>query len=72
MTYTYDGDGRRATMTVAGQGTVTYGYDVAHRLTSITQSPNTIAMTYDDANRRSTLTLADGSSRPTGTTTLII
>ena len=47
-------------MTVAGQTAVTYGYDNAHRLTSITQGTTTIGMTYDDADRRSTLTLANG------------
>ena len=37
ISYTYDADGRRATMTVTGQPPVTYGYDTAHRLTSITR-----------------------------------
>jgi len=60
ISYTYDADGRRASMSVAGQSAVTYGYDNAHRLTSITQGTTTIGMTYDDANRRSALTFANG------------
>ncbi len=47
-------------MSVAGQSAVTYGYDNAHRLTSITQGTTTIGMTYDDANRRSALTFTNG------------
>jgi len=47
-------------MTVAGQPVVTYGYDNPHQLTSITQGTATIGMSYDAANRRSTLTLANG------------
>ena len=35
ISYTYDLDGRRATMTVSGQNAVTYNYDDAHRLISI-------------------------------------
>lgn len=47
-------------MTVAGQAPVTYGYDNANRLTSITQGASVVAFTYDDADRRSTLTLPNG------------
>jgi YD repeat-containing protein len=43
LSYTYDADGRRATMTVAGQPVVTYAYDDAHRLTSITQGTSVVA-----------------------------
>src|SRR5262249_53564946 len=61
ISYTYDADGRRATMTVAGQPQVTYGHDTAHRLTSITpQGSNPVSFTYDDANRHSTLTYPNG------------
>jgi YD repeat-containing protein len=52
ISYTYDAAGRRATMTVAGQPQVTYGYDDANRLTSITQNSAAVGFTYDDANRR--------------------
>jgi RHS repeat-associated protein len=60
VTYTYDADGRRATMTVAGQSAVSYGYDIAHRLTAITQGAAVVALSYDDADRRSTLTYPNG------------
>jgi RHS repeat-associated protein len=39
---------------------VSYGYDDANRLTSITQGTAVVAFTYDDANRRSTLTYPSG------------
>ncbi len=60
--YTYDLDGRRDTMTVAGAPAITYayGYDDAHRLTSITQGTSVVVMTYDNADRRATLTLPNG------------
>src|SRR5690242_9069812 len=48
------------TMTVAGQPTITYGYDEANRLSSVTQGTSVVAIAYDDANRRSTLTLPNG------------
>jgi YD repeat-containing protein len=47
-------------MTVTGQPTVTYGYDDANRLTSVTQGINVVTITYDEADRRSTLTLPNG------------
>src|SRR5206468_50203 len=47
-------------MTVAGQPPVTYGYDDANRLTSVTQGTSVVTITYDDADRRSTLTLPNG------------
>jgi RHS repeat-associated protein len=64
-------------MTVAGQPTVSYGYDNADRLTSITQGGNVVGFAYDTAGRRSTLTLPntisteyayDTASRLTGLT----
>jgi YD repeat-containing protein len=64
VNYTYDADSRRGTMTVAGQTAVSYAYDNAHRLTSITQGTSVVSLvvslTYDDANRRSTLTYPNG------------
>jgi RHS repeat-associated protein len=47
-------------MTVAGQPTVTYGYDNANRLTSVVQGTSTVTPTYDEVDRRSTLTLPNG------------
>lgn len=40
--YTYDGAGRRATMTVPGQAQVVYTYDDANRLTQITQGASIV------------------------------
>jgi YD repeat-containing protein len=45
-----------ATMTVAGQPQVTYTYDNANRLTTITQSTSTVTIGYDDADRRTSVT----------------
>jgi len=39
---------------------VSYAYDNANRLTSITQGTAVVSFTYDDANRRSTLTYPNG------------
>lgn len=58
--YTYDADGRRASMTVAGQATVTYTYDNAHRLTSISRGFATATFAHDDAGRRTSLTYPNG------------
>jgi len=38
---------------------VTYGYDSADRLTSISQGASGVAIAYDDANRRTSVTLPD-------------
>src|SRR5207302_8150801 len=64
-------------MTVAGQPAVSYTYDNADRLTQITQSTSTTIFSYDDINRRTSLTLPnnvvascgyDNNSRLTGLT----
>ena len=47
-------------MTLAGQPDVTYTYDVADRMTAITQGSSAVGFTYDDAGRQLTLTLPDG------------
>src|SRR5207244_7680216 len=60
MSYTYDSAGRRATMTVFGQSTVSYSYDNANRLTQITQGSSIVRYGYDNANRRTSLTLPNG------------
>jgi YD repeat-containing protein len=39
---------------------VTYTFDDADRLTQLVQGSQTVALAYDDANRRSTLTLPKG------------
>ena len=57
--------GKRTTPTAVarrlpGQPAVSHGYDDAHRLTSVTQGTQVVALTYDDADRRHTLTLPNG------------
>jgi YD repeat-containing protein len=49
-------------MTVAGQPTISYGYDNANRLASITQSSAVVGYAYDTAGRRTALTLPNGVS----------
>ncbi|MGH7962952.1 MAG: DUF6531 domain-containing protein, partial [Candidatus Binatia bacterium] len=59
--YTYDKAGRRKSMvqTITGQ-TLNYHYDNADRLTSLTQGASMVSFGYDDANRRTMLTLPNG------------
>jgi RHS repeat-associated protein len=47
-------------MTVAGQATVFYSFDDADRLQTITQSGAQVRLDYDDADRRTLLTLPNG------------
>jgi RHS repeat-associated protein len=47
-------------MTVAGQPAVNYTYDIADRLTQITQGATTTSFGYDNDNRRTSLTLPNG------------
>jgi RHS repeat-associated protein len=60
LSYTYDADGLRSTMTVVGQPAVYYAYDDTHRITTLTQGTDAVAFTYDEANRRSTVTYPNG------------
>ncbi len=61
--YTYDADGRRATMTVGGQPTLTYLYDDADRLNQIKQGTSVlVTLVYDTADRRTKTTLPNGVS----------
>ena len=57
--YTYDANGRRASMTVAGEPAVNYAYDDAGRLTGISRNvggiPRTYALGYDNAGRRASV-----------------
>ena len=57
---TYDAAARRATFQVAGQTQLGYTFDVADRLTQIAQGATTVGFGYDNANRRTTLTLPNG------------
>jgi RHS repeat-associated protein len=45
-----------------GQTAVTYGFDDANRLTSVTQGANAVGFTYDAASRRTTATLPNSVS----------
>lgn len=47
-------------MTAGSQATVSYAYDAANRLTSITQGSEEVGFSYDAANRRIELTLPNG------------
>jgi RHS repeat-associated protein len=60
ISYTYDTNGRRTGMTVAGQPAITYAYDNADRLMTITQGAAVTTFANDNANRRTSLTLPSG------------
>ncbi len=49
-------------MTVVGQKQVTYTYDNANRLTTITQGTPTVTIAYDDADRRTSVAYPNGNS----------
>jgi RHS repeat-associated protein len=57
---TYDAAARRATFQVAGQTQLGYTFDAADRLTQIAQGATTVGFGYDNANRRTALTLPNG------------
>jgi RHS repeat-associated protein len=71
--YTYDADGRRASMTVAGEPVVNYTYDDAGRLTYLTRVIGSLSRTYnlgyDNGSRRTSLEspLANGTDYVTTT-----
>jgi RHS repeat-associated protein len=72
VSYTYDGSGRRQTMTVGGQTPVCYGYDNVDRLTALmlgscTASP-AVTIQYDGAGRRSYVKLPNNVSETYGYT----
>jgi len=60
INYTYQANGPRQSMTVAGQPAVNYTWDAGDRLTQIGQNGNTVGFQYDNANRRTLLTLPNG------------
>jgi RHS repeat-associated protein len=62
VSYTYDNDGNRSTLSLNGTQFTSYGYDDASRLTSITQGTNVFGFGYDNANRRTSLTYPNGIS----------
>ena len=47
-------------MSVPGQSQTSYAWDNANRLTGITQGTSSVGLVYDNASRRTTLTLPNG------------
>jgi len=75
ISYAFDYAGRRKRMTVAGQPDVNYTFDLANRLTQISQGSANTIISYDQDSRRTSLTLPnnvvttycyDNNSRLTG------
>jgi RHS repeat-associated protein len=60
VAYTYDAAGNRLTVSLDGALFVSYGYDDASRLTTITRGANVFAFAYDDANRRTSMSYPNG------------
>jgi RHS repeat-associated protein len=60
VSYNYDLLGQRTAMTVAGQLVVSYGYDDATRLSTVTQGGITATMAYDGGNRPVSRSLSTG------------
>jgi RHS repeat-associated protein len=56
LSYGYDAASRRTSTIVTGQPAVTYGYNDADQLTSVTRGSTTVSLGYDGAGRLSTLT----------------
>jgi YD repeat-containing protein len=64
VSYTYNGDGTTKTMTVAGQPTVSYGYDAYGRRTSVGGGAGRgVTLSYDDLDRLLTTVLPGGVVR---------
>jgi YD repeat-containing protein len=62
VTYTYNTDSTRATMTVQGATQVTYGYNNAAQLTAVTQGTASVGLSYFSDGRLQTLTLKPAPS----------
>ncbi len=60
VAYTYDNGGNRATISLDGTLFLTYGYDDASRLTTITKGSSVFGLGYDNANRRTSMTYPNG------------
>jgi RHS repeat-associated protein len=60
VAYTYDNGGNRLTVSLDGNLFVTYAYDDATRLTTITRGGNVFGFGYDNANRRTSMTYPNG------------
>ncbi len=68
VNYGYDAAGRRTSMTWPDSFYVTYGYDLANEVTTITDSTSTTLATYsyDDLGRRTGLSRGNGTSTSYG------
>lgn len=62
VVYTHNNAFRRATMTVAGQPHIVYGFDNADRLLTITQGSSQVTIGYDTASHRTSGTYLNGNS----------
>jgi len=60
VAYTYDLGGNRLSLSLDGTVFVTYAYDDASRLTTITRGTNNFTFGYDNANRRTSLGYPNG------------
>ena len=60
VAYTYDDGGNRLSVSLDGQLFVSYAYDDASRLTTITRGANVFGFSYDNANRRTQMTYPNG------------
>jgi RHS repeat-associated protein len=65
VSYSYDNNSRLISTTVSGQPSSCYSYDNASRLIAVGQgtcptSTSLVVLTYDNANRRNTLTVPNG------------
>lgn len=71
--YTYDKMGRKTSMTVAGQPVVNYTYDAAGRMTGISGvvggQTRTYPITYDNANRKTSVKIPTSTANKFVTTT---
>lgn len=60
VAYTYDDGGNRLSVSLDGQLFVSYAYDDASRLTTITRGTNVFGFGYDSASRRTSMTYPNG------------
>jgi RHS repeat-associated protein len=62
VSYVLDARGRRKQMTVLGQQPIAYSYDSGDRVIGIEKGASVVSFAYDNANRRTSLTLPNGVS----------
>ena len=60
VTYNYDNDQRRTSMTAGNQAQTAYGYDNDNRQTSESRGTQGVGISYDADSRRTSLTLPNG------------